>query len=244
MLARDRARFAAALRFALAAHGGQKRKGTEIPYASHFVQVAGLVLEHGGDADQAIAGLLHDSLEDCPGVTEAELRRRFGREVARLVRGTTDLLAGDTPKRRSPWLRRKRAFLARLRRQDARVRLVSGCDKLANLRSLLADLHAEGAPTLARFGSTPAQIRWYYESVRAALGRGLPKRLARDLDVLVAELALFVPRADAAAARGSRGGSAPPSGPDAETPLIRARPGAARARRRSARRGARAPSAR
>ena len=199
MLARDRTRFATALRFALAAHGAQKRKGTAIPYASHFVQVAGLVLEHGGDADQAIAGLLHDSLEDCPGVTEAVLRRRFGREVARLVRGTTDLLDGDTPKRRSPWLRRKRTFLARLRRQDERVRLLSACDKLANLRSLLADLHAEGPATLARFQPEPAQIRWYYEAVRTALGRDLPKRLVRDLDVLVAELALFVPRADAAA---------------------------------------------
>src|SRR5262245_37422104 len=183
MLARDRTRFAAALRYALAAHGAQMRKGTAIPYASHFVQVAGLVLEHGGDVDQAIAGLLHDTLEDCPGTSEAGLRRRFGPEVARLVRGTTDLLEGDTPKRRSPWLRRKRAFLAGLRRQDARVRLVAACDKLANLRSLLADLHAEGAPTLLRFRAAPKQIRWYYAAVRRALGRDLPRRLARDLDV-------------------------------------------------------------
>ena len=83
MTPRERARFARALRFALAAHGDQKRKGTQIPYVSHLVQVAGLVLEHGGDADQAIAGLLHDAIEDCEGVTEATLRERFGPEVAR-----------------------------------------------------------------------------------------------------------------------------------------------------------------
>ena len=53
----ERARFARALRYALSAHGDQKRKGTQIPYVSHLLQVAGLVLEHGGDADQAIAGL-------------------------------------------------------------------------------------------------------------------------------------------------------------------------------------------
>ena len=193
MKPRDRTRFARALRFALTAHGDQKRKGTQIPYVSHLVQVSGLVLEYGGDADQAIAGLLHDALEDCEGVTEEELSRRFGPEVARIVRAVSDLVEGDTPKQRSPWLLRKRRFIAQLRHQDERVRLVAGCDKLDNLRSILADLHAEGPKTLARFHATPSQIRWYYEQVRRALGTGLPERLLRELDALVAELARFVP---------------------------------------------------
>ena len=203
MTPRERARFARALRFALAAHGDQKRKGTQIPYVSHLVQVAGLVLEHGGDADQAIAGLLHDAIEDCEGVTEAVLRERFGPEVARIVGAVSDVLEGDTPSRRSPWSVRKRRFIAHLRRQDERVRLVAGCDKLDNLRSLAADLHAEGPVTLARFRGTPAQIRWYYEEVRRALGNGLPQRLLRELDALAAELARFVP---VASPRGGRGG--------------------------------------
>jgi hypothetical protein len=251
MLARDRTRFAAALRFALASHGDQKRKGTPIPYVSHLLQVAGLVLEYGGDADQAIAGLLHDAIEDCPGVSEAGLRRRFGAEVARIVRAASDVLEGDTPRRRSPWLRRKLRFIAHLRGQDARVRLVTACDKLDNLRSLLADLHADGPETLARFRGTPAQIRWYYEEVRDALGRELPRRLSRELDLLVAELAHFVPRASPEAeparrrpARGTRGGRTLPSEPSAEKTLTAAPGGAARARRRSARRGGPAPSAR
>ena len=208
MKPRERARFARALRFALAAHGNQKRKGTQIPYVSHLVQVAGLVLEHGGDAEQAIAGLLHDAIEDCAGVTEDGLREEFGPEVARIVRAVSDVVEGDTPERKSPWLLRKRRFVAHLRRQDARVRLVAGCDKLDNLRSLLADLHAEGPNTLERFAGTPAQIRWYYEQVRRALGNGLPQRLLRELDALVAELARFVPAE--AGARGAlrRGGRA------------------------------------
>ena len=45
--------------------GSQKRKGTSIPYISHLMSVSALVMEYGGDEDQAIAGLLHDSLEDC-----------------------------------------------------------------------------------------------------------------------------------------------------------------------------------
>lgn len=213
---RERVRFSRALRFALAAHGDQKRRGTQIPYVSHLVQVAGLVLEHGGDAEQAIAGLLHDAIEDCEGVTEAGLRERFGPEVARIVRALSDVVEGDTPERRSPWLLRKRRFIAHLRRQDARVRLVAGCDKLDNLRSLLADLHADGPETLARFHATPPQIRWYYEQVRRALGNGLPERLLRELDALTAELARFVPEsaARAAPARGvQRSRTRPSRGP-------------------------------
>src|SRR5262245_815848 len=193
MTPRERARFARALRFALEAHGDQKRRGTQIPYVSHLVQVAGLVLEHGGAADQAIAGLLHDAIEDCDGVSEAGLCARFGPEVARIVQALSDVLDGDTPSRKSPWGVRKRRFIARLRGEDERVRLVAGCDKLDNLRSLLADLHADGPATLERFRATPAQIRWYYEEVRRALGDGLPQRLSRELDLGVAELARFVP---------------------------------------------------
>jgi (p)ppGpp synthase/HD superfamily hydrolase len=211
MKPRERARFARALRFALAAHGEQKRKGTQIPYVSHLVQVAGLVLEHGGDADQAIAGLLHDAIEDCEGVSEAELHERFGPEVARIVRALSDLAEGDTPRSRSPWLVRKRRFIAQLRHQDERVRLVAGCDKLDNLRSTLADLHADGAGSLERFHASPPQIRWYYEQVRRALGKELPQRLLRELDARIAELARFVPEASPRGAR-KRRSKVPPTG--------------------------------
>ncbi len=53
--------------FALASklHRDQKRKGSEVPYISHLMGVAALVLEDGGDEEEAIAGLLHDALEDC-----------------------------------------------------------------------------------------------------------------------------------------------------------------------------------
>jgi (p)ppGpp synthase/HD superfamily hydrolase len=40
-------------------HGGQIRKQTDIPYISHLIGVAGIVLEHGGDADEAIAQVFY-----------------------------------------------------------------------------------------------------------------------------------------------------------------------------------------
>ncbi len=195
MDAADRERVADALRFALEAHGDQMRKGTSIPYVSHLLRTAGLVLEYGGDGVQTAAALLHDTLEDCPGVTETGLRARFGPEVAEIVQALSDVLEGDTPEKKSPWLERKTRYLAHMASVPARARLVAACDKLDNLRSLVDDLAEQGPATLARFSGKPPQIRWYYEEVSRMLAGHVPKRLSGELELLLTELARFVPRA-------------------------------------------------
>jgi (p)ppGpp synthase/HD superfamily hydrolase len=183
-----------ALAFALEKHAGQTRKGTDVPYASHPLRVAGLVLEHGGDARQVAAALLHDVIEDC-GVSDAELRERFGAEVAGAVRALSDVLEGDTPERKAPWRERKTRFVARLPGVDPRARLVAACDKLDNLSAIVADLEADGPASLERFTGKPRQLRWYYEEVCRALGPDLPARLRAELDDRLAALRKLVPEA-------------------------------------------------
>ncbi len=182
-----------ALAFALDAHGTQTRKGRDIPYASHLLQVAGLVLEHGGDAELAVAALLHDVLEDCETVDAAQLRARFGARVAEIVEACTDTLPGDPPDAKSPWSERKRRYLAQIAAADADTHLVVACDKLHNLRTLLADLESEGADTLERFNAQPAQTRAYHEAVREAVASSIPDPLLRALDESLAALARWVP---------------------------------------------------
>jgi (p)ppGpp synthase/HD superfamily hydrolase len=70
-------RFEEALTVAARLHATQTKKGTSVPYIAHLLAVASLVLEDGGDEDQAIAALLHDSIED-QGLAEAEIEARFG----------------------------------------------------------------------------------------------------------------------------------------------------------------------
>ncbi|MDI3309273.1 MAG: HD domain-containing protein, partial [Acetobacteraceae bacterium] len=129
-------RLSEAASFALSIHAEQKRKGTDLPYISHLLSVAGLVLEHGGDEEQAMAGLLHDAIEDCGAEHEAAIRDRFGERVARIVRACTD---ADT-KPKPPWRVRKQAYLRHLEQADTDVLLVSCCDKLHNARAILSDL--------------------------------------------------------------------------------------------------------
>ncbi|MBN3926998.1 HD domain-containing protein, partial [Nostoc sp. NMS4] len=56
-------RFEQALVYATRLHAQQTRKVTGVPYISHLLSVAALVLEDGGDEDEAIASLLHDAVE-------------------------------------------------------------------------------------------------------------------------------------------------------------------------------------
>ena len=60
----DRRLLTRATELALEWHAEHFRKGTTTPYVSHLLQVEGLVIEHGGGVDQAVAALLHDGLED------------------------------------------------------------------------------------------------------------------------------------------------------------------------------------
>jgi (p)ppGpp synthase/HD superfamily hydrolase len=178
-------RFERALVFAHRKHAGQARKKTPVPYISHLLSVVGLVLEAGGDEDLAIAGLLHDVVEDCGGAPVLkQVRARFGRRVARIVESCTD--TDVTPK--PPWRRRKEAYLQHLRSADADARLVSAADKLHNVRSILADYRESGESTWERFQGKREGTLWYYRALSKEFERKMPNRLTRELKRVVAEL--------------------------------------------------------
>src|SRR5262249_41201230 len=147
-LVRDRpvslsSRFREALVFAAELHRDQVRKGTTVPYVAHLLGVAGIVLEHGADEDEAIAALLHDAVEDQGGPpTREAIRRRFGERVAAIVDGCTD--ADKTPP--PPWRARKEACVAHVRHASPSVLLVSAADKLHNSRAILNDYRLDGEP--------------------------------------------------------------------------------------------------
>lgn len=163
-------RYDQALVFASDLHRSQTRKGTDIPYLSHLLAVSSLVLEHGGDEDQAISGLLHDAVEDQGGLATARLiSERFGPRVASIVLGCTDQVPG--PEKASlPWRERKAAFIERVANAPQKTALVITCDKLHNISCLVSDVRSHGPGTLSRF-SRPASILWYYTSLSQALSK-------------------------------------------------------------------------
>ena len=98
-------RYRTALADASIWHQHQFRKGSDIPYLSHLLAVSAAVMEDGGDEDETIAGLLHDSIEDT-GVTVEVLVARYGHRVADIVAACTDDWGGDAINK-APWWPRK-----------------------------------------------------------------------------------------------------------------------------------------
>jgi (p)ppGpp synthase/HD superfamily hydrolase len=177
-------RFDDALVFAADLHRTQVRKGTDIPYLSHLMAVAALVLEHGGDEEQGIAGLLHDAAEDQGGVkTLDEIRLRFGEGVARVVADCTDSWVEPKP----PWRARKEAYIAALPHKDRRSLLVSLADKAHNAKAILYDLRRVGAALWPRFSGGRDGTLWYYEALAATFRSALPGLLADELGETVAQ---------------------------------------------------------
>ena len=166
-------RFTRAVDHARIAHAAQLRKGSKIPYIYHLLAVASLVIEFGGDEDQAIAGLLHDTLEDCGEAHEPIIRAQFGDRVADIVLACTDGTAEeksnltDPDAKRRDWISRKQAYLAHLAEASDEVVLVSACDKLHNARAILQDLENPnvGCAVFERFKGGVVGTLNYYDAL-------------------------------------------------------------------------------
>lgn len=155
-------RFEQALVYASRLHRKQIRKGSNIPYISHLLSVTALVLEDGGDEDEAIAALLHDAVEDQGGqATREVIFDMFGARVAEIVDGCTDTDTIPKP----PWQKRKQQYIDNLRSASASIRRVSLADKLHNARSILRDLSKNGEFTWGKFKGGREGTLWYYQTL-------------------------------------------------------------------------------
>jgi hypothetical protein len=189
-------RFTDSVRYAADAHGAQVRKGTEVPYLSHPLAVAALVLERGGDELQATAAILHDVVEDCGGRPRLDdVRVTFGVEVAGLVETLSDSIPEEGEEKQD-WRPRKEAYLRHLEELVADghpAALVSLCDKLHNARAIVADATEPGGPGEAvwdRFKASPDQTAWYYQQLAATFaGSRLPPRAVHAFTEAAGELA-------------------------------------------------------
>lgn len=180
-------RFDAALAFASQLHRGQFRKGSAIPYVSHLLAVASLVIEQGGDEDVAIAALLHDAIEDQGGAeTREAIKARFGQRVADLVDEVSDTEVTPKP----PWRARKELYLARIRSMSPGALLIACADKLHNARCTLTDFRQHGEKLWERFNAGKADQAWFYErfSEEAASHPAAPEGMLEELRRIEREL--------------------------------------------------------
>jgi (p)ppGpp synthase/HD superfamily hydrolase len=178
-------RFEQAFTLANRLHAGQTRKSTSIPYISHLLGVAALVITDGGSEEEAVAALLHDAAEDQGGeATLALIEEQFGARVARIVADSSDTFEDPKP----PWRERKESHLARMQHVEADTCRVMLADKVYNSRTLLNDLYREGEAAWDKFNGGKEGTLWYYREMHALLSAKLPGELANQLSRIITEI--------------------------------------------------------
>jgi (p)ppGpp synthase/HD superfamily hydrolase len=178
-------RFAQALTYAFHLHQYQFRKGSTVPYISHLISVAALVLEDGGDEDAAIAALLHDAIEDQGGnAIRNEVRQQFGDSILHIVEACTE--SDETPK--LTWKQRKLQAIAQIQHAEPAIQRVIIADKLHNLRCIWADWQRQGDRVWQRFNASPTDILWFYQTCVDTVGDRLDSPMVTELRNLLTTL--------------------------------------------------------
>ncbi len=131
-MSKDIIQFTRALDFAAKKHAHQRRKGElEEPYINHLADVTRLLAAatEGRDTVLALAGLLHDTIEDTE-TTFDELEAEFGREVA-------DLVAEVSDDKSLPKTERKQLQIEKAPAKSDRAKMLKLADKTSNLHSII-----------------------------------------------------------------------------------------------------------
>lgn len=163
-----------AIAFATKAHEGQFRKGTKRPYIVHPLEVAQIVGTMTEDEEIICAAVLHDTIEDCKGVSEETIRIQFGERVAKLV-------AGESEDKTKTWEERKAATIEHLENTSEELQMIGLADKLSNMRDIDRDYPIFGEEFWLRFRMKNKEaMGWYYKGIKDALRQSFEGQAAYE----------------------------------------------------------------
>ena len=164
-------------------HDGQGRKGDGLPYIIHPFAVALILMDYSEDEDVIVAGLLHDTVEDCD-YTEEQLIEDFGPRVADIVMGVTEQNKED------PWQKRKDDYLAHLKGASYEAKLICAADKIHNLQSMIAVYEKLGKEAEKEFNAPLDKKIWFYDACYEIIKEdsNIPQELTEKLQSALTDI--------------------------------------------------------
>ena len=189
--AKENALISKAINFAVEKHStvknpdgtiGQKRKGSNLPYIIHPIEVWQILRNNDCSVEVQVAGLLHDTLEDT-NATPEEIKESFGEEILSLV-------LTESEDKSKTWKERKQHTIDALANDSIETMQVCCADKLSNCRAQLYDYKQIGDALFDRFNkqATPELQAWYYKSIAKALTPLKGMKMYDELCEVVKEL--------------------------------------------------------
>ena len=153
-----------AIIFAVNAHKGQFRKGTDIPYIVHPMEAAAIVATMSTDEEIIAGAVLHDVLEDTE-TTPEQIRAVFGNRVFSLVAVESENKREDLPAE-DTWEIRKQETLQELAGASIEAKMIALGDKLSNIRAIHRDYIKLGDKLWERFNQKDkCKHQWYYSGI-------------------------------------------------------------------------------
>lgn len=152
----------AAISYATECHKDGVRKGTNMNYIVHPLEVMHILFLMGADKKLMAAGVLHDTVEDTD-ATLKDIKARFGEFVAELVKSHTE------QHKEWEWEKRKITAMTSELTASRAEKLLVLADKLANIRAIHRDYESLGEELWGRFNRGKDQQAWYYHSSANAL---------------------------------------------------------------------------
>lgn len=157
-----------AIIFAVKAHSGDVRKGTETPYIVHPMEAAAIVATMTNDREVMAGAVLHDVVEDTE-FSIKDIKREFGDYVAALVGAESEDKREDLPAEET-WKIRKQETIEHLKQASLEEKMITLGDKLSNIRAMYRDYLAVGDRLWERFNQKDKnEHAWYYRSIVGAL---------------------------------------------------------------------------
>ncbi|MCQ2572934.1 MAG: HD domain-containing protein [Treponema sp.] len=177
-----------AITYAGKRHAGQVRKGSNIPYLVHPMEVMGILIENGCSEEVVIAGILHDVIEDtCDDnniirdIVRNEIKEKFGSKVLEIVNGTSE-------EKSKTWKERKQHTIDSLPETSKEIQMVCCADKLSNLLSTKENLQNIGDKVWKRFNAGREDLKWYHKGVAENLTKISEMKMFEDLKQAVIEV--------------------------------------------------------
>ena len=167
----------------------QVRKGKEVPYVTHPLAVGLILTRAGAEEDVIVAGLLHDTIEDCEPygtVTKELLTEKFGAKAASLVDAVSE------KDKSLGWHERKEHALKEIKEFSHDALMVKSADVISNNTELIADYERDGEATFDRFNAPKTETIPHTLEVIDVIQKAWPENpLARDLEAVVERLQLI-----------------------------------------------------
>ena len=162
-------RLTKAIEYAAKMHEGQMRKMAGTPYILHPLEVAAIIGTISADEDIIIAGLLHDTIEDC-NADPREIKALFGPRVSALVQSESEDKLSDRPPAET-WMARKEESLLMLEHtKDESVKILWLGDKLSNIRSFSREYAVHGDEIWKALNQKDKNMQgWYYKTIARLL---------------------------------------------------------------------------